>query len=378
MIKKEVDFYNYKIQTTSEKSLVQMLIDAKVADLSLDGKTLLLRIKQMDPVSFKNGFNGDRQPILKMAITKEKDEDGKEIQTLSFKSKWLPDDRIVDIISKALPNEILKTSRTLNNNVDFFAWYEQKGVETTSSGECIMGGLPNIPIRNVKDLKNGMYQVKIPLGYTTKNWGKVVIPAENIMFKYDENGYKSKAMIFFTKNEVEIQFGNKKPKECPLEEVMHKFKQNQQFYNNFSVDLYGIPEDNFSFLTSDCKVTIPCLKSESDNYKMTLFLKRNKVASKLGKLTLGRVRESTKVEFLKDGKICRKYISNPKILEMYNEAMKHARQEIPYLQDYTYDASNIGGFEGKEEELVLEENEEEYEEELVLEEDVTEEETNFF
>lgn len=378
MIKKEVDFYNYKIQTTSEKDLIQMLIDAKVAGLSGDRKSLLLRIKQMDPVSFKNGFNGDKQPILKMAITKEKDKDGKEIKTLSFKSKWLPDDRIVDIISKALPDEILKASRTLNNNVDFFAWYERKGVETTSAGECIEGGLPNIPIRNVKDLKNGMYQVKIPLGYTTKNWGKVVLPAENVMFKYDENGYPSKAMIFFTKNEVEIQFGNKKPKMCPLKEIMHQFKQNQQFYNNFSVDLYGIPEDNFHLFQNTCKVTIPCLKNESDDYKMTLFLKRDKVASKLGKLTLGRVRESTKVEFLKDGQICQKYISNPKILDMYDEAMRHARQEIPYLKDYTYDSSNIGGYEGKEEELVLEENEENYEEELVLEENEAEEETNFF
>lgn len=44
--------------------------------------------------------------------------------------------------------------------------------------------------------------------------------------------------------------------------------------------------------------------------------------------------------------------------------MKHANEEIPYLKDYIYDSSNIGGFEGKELELVLEENEEE----LVLEE----------
>ena len=30
----------------------------------------------MDPVSFKKGFNGDKQPTLKMAIIKEKDKDG--------------------------------------------------------------------------------------------------------------------------------------------------------------------------------------------------------------------------------------------------------------------------------------------------------------
>lgn len=352
----EIDFYNYKIQTTSENDLVQMLISAKVADLSEDGNTLLLRIKQMDPVAFRYGINGDGQTVLKMAITKEKDKDGNEIQTLSFKSKWLPEDRVVDIISKALPYEILKSSRTLNNNPDFFSWYEKNGVETTLDGEAITAGLPNIPARNVKDLKNGMYQVKIPLGYTTKNWVKVEVPASNIMFKYDENGYPSKAMIFFTKDNVEVKVGNKKPKVWPLKEVVHQFKQNQQFYNNFCVDLYGIPEENFHFSSNICKVTIPCLKSESDDYKMTLFLKREKVASEMGMLVLGRVKELTKVEFLKNGKMCQKFVANPKILEMYDTAMKHASQEIPYLKDYIYDPSNIGGYEGKELELVLEEN----------------------
>ena len=358
MINREIDFYNYKVQTTSGNDLVQMLTSAKVADLSSDGKYLFLRIKQMDPVSFKNGFNGDKQPTLKMAIIKEKDKDGNEIQTLSYKSKWLPDDRIIDLISKTLPNEILQASRTLNNSEYFFAWYEKNTVVTNSVGECITGGLPNIPIRNIKDLKNGMFQVKIYLGYTTKDWGYVILPFKNMMFKYDENGSPSKAMIFFTKDIVDFQWENKESEIYPLEEIMNLFKQNQLFYNNFFVDLYGIPEENFVYFPDYCKVTIPCLKSESDNYKMSLILDKKNVMSRIGKLTLGVVKDTTTVEVLKDGEIVRKQISNPQILELYNTAMKHASQEIPYLKDYIYDSSNIGGYEGKEAELVLEENEE--------------------
>lgn len=95
--------------------------------------------------------------------------------------------------------------------------------------------------------------------------------------------------------------------------------------------------------------------------KMSLILDKENVMSRIGKLTLGVVKDTTTVEVLKDGEIVRKQISNPKILELYDTAMQHARQEIPYLKDYTYDSSSIGGYEGKEEELVLEENEETYE-----------------
>ena len=62
-----------------------------------------------------------------------------------------------------------------------------------------------------------------------KNWVKEEVPVENIMFKYDENGYPSKAMIFFTKDNVEVKVGIYKNKQMVVSRRCNNYRFNIAF-----------------------------------------------------------------------------------------------------------------------------------------------------
>lgn len=125
-----------------------------------------------------------------------------EGNSLFYGTKWSPDDRVSDCLSKMFPDKVLEVIRTYDNAANAL-WYEKNGKLCNKEGEELSAAIPLLHSNLVKKCENGRYRVRFNLG--EKGWRSVFFSekdVEPITYVYNGTVETSGYLIMFSSDEV--------------------------------------------------------------------------------------------------------------------------------------------------------------------------------
>lgn len=127
-----------------------------------------------------------------------------EGNSLFYGTKWSPDDRVSDCLSKMFPDKVLEVIRTYDNAADAL-WYEKNGKFCNKDGEEINAAIPLLNSNLVKKCENGRYRVRFNLG--EKGWKSVFFSekdVEPVTYVYNGTVETAGYLVMFPKDSVTL------------------------------------------------------------------------------------------------------------------------------------------------------------------------------
>ena len=254
---------------------------------------------------------------------------------LSYCIKWGPNDRIVDVISKALPDMVLKINRDFEW-YESISWYEKNGEPCNAM--CIPlikhDGYPLALFRvNPKLVKERgeWYDISLPIGNVENKWITLTISKNDVLQEnyQDENGQvrMRPAHVFFTQEKYTVHT-KQGSQELTAVDIYNKYRASKDEYRKQMQRMVKFKKDEAIKIDhrDDYNIVVlPCSYKDSYNGELSLvvadfFIKEDDIL--LGEA--GTSRNVIKMNM--DGKKVRKMMLNKEI-----ENMVRARlQEIEH------------------------------------------------
>lgn len=157
---------------------------------------------------------------------------------LEYVSLWSFDDRILEAISKAVPDELLIVERD-------FEWYESLQWYEKDGKVCNAAGVPlvqkeehgpliihNLSPKLIKECDDGDFVVRLPIGNESDKWGTLRVAKDDVLLRHRNNSGTqelSSANIFFTKPEAAVTFRNHSY-QMPADEIVNKYYASKNGY----------------------------------------------------------------------------------------------------------------------------------------------------
>lgn len=172
-----------------------------------------------------------------------------EENALGYSSKWAPDDRIADAISKYLPDEIFLVRSICDTNGRTYFWYVQNGHMCNQEGEKVFkskeGNYLAFRLNNklANQQENGDYNLSLPIGDDENKWVSIAIPKANVyqdVFIIDGVEEKRQAYVYFTEEFYQVDARNKSF-QMSSEEICNKYCKSKNEYSKYMSEELYIP-----------------------------------------------------------------------------------------------------------------------------------------
>ena len=275
------EWFDYRVRFKDDESITERLIKDGYAETytrESDNFTgLTLHIAKIDKVITSTSH--DDRPRCKIGTTgkyltdRYKDRDGNSYEDiyvgmdhanskdyLYYCNKWDSNFGIAIALSYLYPDKIIETVEIPPYYGDVTTAYLCDGAWSNKEGEPIsqnIGALWGINQKLIRESKDGMFTVSLPIGTEDDKWGKIVVPEKDISCA-EYNDHEDGATkyipnsVFFTTDEIKVSFKNS-TKTYDAMELLQAYSDSINQYKNYMHEqmvLSDFPAENLERRTN--------------------------------------------------------------------------------------------------------------------------------
>lgn len=314
-------WYSYKIKSLKENfSIPEKLISANIGMRTDNGFTIDIS-KLSQEIYSEITKDGSTNPYITI------NENGNAI---SYYHKWVPDDRLADAISKAIPEEIFLVTRH-GDYGDYAAWYIKNGIVCDAKGKSVVKnqagqylGLFNINTK-LKTKRDGSISLSLPIGSEDSKWVFIDIPKESVIQETytTVEGIVQQLSVSIMLTQETYKVSTKQSEyELSTVDIVNKYIQSKDDYRKSMHELLKI--DRSKILRLDNRgdyyiVYLPCLTSVSSNGRLSITIPNYDVKEDC--IVLGERGSGRNVIIAEeDGMKTKKRLNHPDIIKYVDEA----------------------------------------------------------
>lgn len=304
--------YSFKINfANKEENMKDILLSTGKAriiekDYGDHAPYISINFRELCPEAFNQYFvNTEKgQPNL------ERDEIGINFTQdggLQYFSKWKPDERIANCLSKYFKDDVLSVDVDAETSRGDYFYYCKDAKGVLKDGTPL---ITNLVLKNtmVKPSKNNNVKITLPIGDENDRWAHIILPKNQVYTiertYTDSNGdpvtCETNSNIYFIQDKVNVYFESKETVEMSTHEVCSRYKDSVNRYINYlnsPVTLYDLPIDNISYRKGQfgdyyiVKVPVPTEVSSDGFMSITRMESQIDFNEQFCNVNLGRRRE---------------------------------------------------------------------------------------
>ncbi len=240
--------------------------------------------------------------------------------SIFYVNKWVPNNAIPLAISALYPERLVEVIETAPYFDRDTTSYIKNGDWVNKEGEKLVAGLWGINPKFIKEPKDGMARVSLPVGDENDKWGSFMTPLKNISGYVYSGGVVENNTVFFTEKTIRLSFKNS-IKTYPVKDLVKEFyeaKNNFRDYARESMILENVPPENLKKHEGQ----------HGDFYVLNVHLEEGRSYSLTvpdhsvgndGCVNLGERKRARNTRIVEEnGRFEQEYISNEKIKKAYD------------------------------------------------------------